>query len=207
MRSALIAGVSIVALTLGGCSWFEQTTGIGGGQSSAQQATPVPNGGPNYVTAPRQAQAQVPNGGPATVRPSGTTAQSGSTTRTASAHHLVASNEVRQAQQKLKDDGDYTGKIDGLAGPLTHHALMSYQQKNSLKQTGRLDQATRGKLGLGSTASSGSSTPSPASGSSDSSAGSATASPSPMGGGAPGGSTSAPASNPPMSNPPASPQH
>ena len=61
----------------------------------------------------------------------------------------MASNEVRQAQQKLKDDGDYTGQIDGLAGPQTHQAVMAYQKKNNLKVTGRLDRQTREKLGLG----------------------------------------------------------
>jgi peptidoglycan hydrolase-like protein with peptidoglycan-binding domain len=140
MRSGLIIGVSVIALSLGGCSWVERTTGIGNGQSPAQAQsaplTPVPNGGPAYVTPGGMAQtsANTPANTKAPAR--------------ASAHRLVASNTVREAQEKLKSDGDYKGKIDGLAGPQTHKALASYQTKNDLKKTGRLDMETREKLGL-----------------------------------------------------------
>ena len=56
---------------------------------------------------------------------------------------------VKQTQQKLADEGVYHGKIDGLMGPQTKEALTAYQQKNGLKQTARLDQATRDRLALG----------------------------------------------------------
>jgi peptidoglycan hydrolase-like protein with peptidoglycan-binding domain len=150
MRSALIIGVSVLALSLGGCSWFERTTGIGGGDQSASEAQPAP---------PAQNSSQAASNTPAPApAPAAQTSGSGST-----AHHhpMHASNEVRMAQEKLKDDGDYMGKIDGLAGPQTHQAVMQYQKKNGLKQTGYLDHATLSKLGVGhgSAASSGSTMP------------------------------------------------
>jgi peptidoglycan hydrolase-like protein with peptidoglycan-binding domain len=190
MRSTLIAGVSVVALSLGGCSWFGQSSG-----SSSSQITPVPSGGPHTVTAPSQAQSRTPAPMPAPSTAAAAPqqqAQTATTSKSAS-HHMTASNEVRQAQQKLKDDGEYKGKIDGLAGPQTHKALVAYQQKNNLKQTGHLDQATKQKLGLASASSSSSSGSSmPAKGGSSSGGGNA-----PSGG-----------ATPPMSNQPAgTPQH
>jgi peptidoglycan hydrolase-like protein with peptidoglycan-binding domain len=173
MRSALIVGVSIFALSLGGCTWLEQKTGIGNGSQSNAQAQPTPA---TSMSGTSQAQTPVPNGGPGTTAAQ---AQSGSTTaHTPARHHLTASNEVRQAQQKLAAAGDYKGKVDGLEGPLTHQALVAFQQKNQLKQTGRLDKATREKLGMAGTAASGSSMPAPAQG------GSATTAPSGDNGGA-----------------------
>jgi peptidoglycan hydrolase-like protein with peptidoglycan-binding domain len=53
---------------------------------------------------------------------------------------------VKDAQQKLADVGFYHGKIDGLMGPQTKEALSAYQQQNGLKQTARLDKATRDHL-------------------------------------------------------------
>jgi len=68
-----------------------------------------------------------------------------------------SSDEVRQAQQQLRDQGLYHGKIDGIIGPETEQALGQFQKKNGLSQTAALDQPTMDKL-LGN-ASQGSSTP------------------------------------------------
>jgi peptidoglycan hydrolase-like protein with peptidoglycan-binding domain len=76
----------------------------------------------------------------------------GADTLAANALHKgrVASRDtVRQAQQKLADEGLYRGPVDGLMGPQTKAALSAYQQKNGLQQTARLDQATRDRLALG----------------------------------------------------------
>jgi len=73
----------------------------------------------------------------------------------------MSADEVRQAQQKLKDDGDYTGQVDGKMGPKTAQAIKKFQQSNGLPQTGHLDQQTASKLGVSM---SGSSQPSSSSG-------------------------------------------
>jgi peptidoglycan hydrolase-like protein with peptidoglycan-binding domain len=175
MRSTLIAGVSVIALSLGGCSWFGQSSA-----PSSAQTTPAPS----------QAQSRTPAPSTAAAAPY-QQAQTGSTRKSAS-HHMTASNEVRHAQQKLKDAGEYQGKIDGLAGPQTHRALIAYQHKNNLKQTGRLDPATKQKLGLASASSSSTSGSSmPATGGSSSGSGN-----SPSGGGG-----AAPMSNQPAGTP------
>jgi len=56
---------------------------------------------------------------------------------------------VREAQQKLADEGLYHGPVDGLMGPQTKGALAAYQQKNGLQPTARLDRATIDRLALG----------------------------------------------------------
>ena len=69
--------------------------------------------------------------------------------------------QVKAAQQALKDQGLDPGPIDGKMGPKTKAALRDYQQKQGLKATGRLDTKTASKLGVEKT-SSGSSSTSPA---------------------------------------------
>lgn len=55
-------------------------------------------------------------------------------------------DEVRQIQQRLRDDGLYHGQIDGNLGPETKQALAKFQKKNGLNQTATLDQPTMDKL-------------------------------------------------------------
>src|SRR5262249_54831160 len=122
-------------------------------------------------------------------------------------HHARSSgtslnaDEVRQAQQKLKDSGDYTGEVDGKFGPKTAEAVKKFQQDNGLPQTGHLDQQTASKLGVNMTTGSGPSTspglgaPSPGStptgpgGSSPTTSGSSAPGPQSPGSGPTGGAT------------------
>jgi peptidoglycan hydrolase-like protein with peptidoglycan-binding domain len=55
---------------------------------------------------------------------------------------------VMAVQQALKDKGHDPGMIDGKIGPRTHAAIADYQKAEGLKQTGRLDDETRAKLGM-----------------------------------------------------------
>jgi peptidoglycan hydrolase-like protein with peptidoglycan-binding domain len=59
-------------------------------------------------------------------------------------HH----EEVKAAQQALKDKGGDPGPIDGRMGPKTKAALKDFQKAQGLKETGRLDRETRAKLGI-----------------------------------------------------------
>jgi peptidoglycan hydrolase-like protein with peptidoglycan-binding domain len=56
--------------------------------------------------------------------------------------------QVKAAQQALKDKGHDPGAIDGVMGPKTRTALKDFQKKEGMKDTGRLDQETMTKLGV-----------------------------------------------------------
>ena len=53
---------------------------------------------------------------------------------------------IQQAQQKLKSQGLYNGAIDGVNGPEMRSALLQFQQRNGLPQTGTLDEQTQARL-------------------------------------------------------------
>jgi hypothetical protein len=53
---------------------------------------------------------------------------------------------IQQAQQRLRSQGLYNGAIDGRLGPEMKTALMQFQQRNGLPQTGTLDQQTSARL-------------------------------------------------------------
>ena len=56
------------------------------------------------------------------------------------------SDDIRAAQQALKDKGFDPGPIDGRMGQRTKAALSEYQGKENLKATGRLDRETKARL-------------------------------------------------------------
>jgi peptidoglycan hydrolase-like protein with peptidoglycan-binding domain len=54
--------------------------------------------------------------------------------------------DIELAQKALKLRGHDPGPIDGISGPRTSAALKAYQQAQGLEATGKLDDATLGKL-------------------------------------------------------------
>lgn len=60
---------------------------------------------------------------------------------------------IREAQEALKNQGQDPGPIDGIMGPKTRQALRAFQSKHGLKQTGTLDAATKEKLNVESSGS------------------------------------------------------
>lgn len=59
-----------------------------------------------------------------------------------SAQAAPSRTELRQAQQQLRAEGLYRGRIDGRTGPRTRQAIMAFQQQHNLNATGTLDQQT-----------------------------------------------------------------
>ncbi|WP_139374193.1 peptidoglycan-binding domain-containing protein [Enhydrobacter aerosaccus] len=51
----------------------------------------------------------------------------------------LRSEEVREAQGRLRSFGFNPGPVDGTPGPMTRAAIMHYQQERGLQQTGQLD--------------------------------------------------------------------
>jgi len=59
-----------------------------------------------------------------------------------------ADNDVRMAQEKLKDKGFDPGPVDGFWGPRTASAVGEFQRKENITVTKRLDRETLTKLAL-----------------------------------------------------------
>ncbi len=57
-------------------------------------------------------------------------------------------DQVREAQQALKDKGFYNGPVDGVYGPLTQTAVRRYQEQQNLNADGRLGPETFSSLGV-----------------------------------------------------------
>jgi len=55
---------------------------------------------------------------------------------------------VQNVQDKLRQAGTYSGRIDGIWGADSQAALERFQQSNQLQVTGQLNQATAATLGL-----------------------------------------------------------
>ena len=59
-----------------------------------------------------------------------------------------SSDEIRQAQQALKDKGFDPGEVDGVDGPRTRSAIREYQKQQNLAPDGRLGPQTLDTLGV-----------------------------------------------------------
>jgi peptidoglycan hydrolase-like protein with peptidoglycan-binding domain len=55
---------------------------------------------------------------------------------------------VRHAQRRLRADGYYRGRIDGISGPNTHAAVRQFQRDHNLAASGRLNDRTLRRLGV-----------------------------------------------------------
>lgn len=153
MKHAILAGASSAALALGGCSMFHHSPESTQGNAGSTRSHPA------YTS-------QAANSGSSQPQ-SAAEKQSSWDHANSSAKGAASADEWRQAQQKLKDDGDYKGQVDGKYGPKTAEAIKHFQKTNNLPQSGQLDQQTASKLGVSTTEGSGSSAP-PANGTSSS---------------------------------------
>jgi peptidoglycan hydrolase-like protein with peptidoglycan-binding domain len=61
---------------------------------------------------------------------------------------LDPDSEQVRAQQVLKNDGIYSGPIDGRMSQSVHEAIRSFQQSHQLNRTGAIDDETARELGL-----------------------------------------------------------
>lgn len=59
---------------------------------------------------------------------------------------LYPIDDIAGVQQRLRNLGLYEGAADGAAGPETEAAIRAFQKRNGLEETGKMDDATRGKL-------------------------------------------------------------
>ncbi len=164
MRTLILTTVSAVALGIAGFapSYAAQNTAATPG-STVTQPVATPGATTPQPAATGATQSSMPQAGAAATQPLGSSSQynkpymaNSSPSGTAAAR--VTRSEVRQVEQKLRGEGLYHGRIDGLMGPETSQALRRYQQKNGLPATARLDQDTLNRL-LGADGGQGSSAP------------------------------------------------
>ena len=59
-----------------------------------------------------------------------------------------SSSMIVKAQQALRDDGFYSGPLDGTMSDPTREALRSFQRSKQINVTGRMDNETSRELGL-----------------------------------------------------------
>lgn len=59
-----------------------------------------------------------------------------------------ARQDIKKAQEALKNKGYDPGSMDGVIGPQTTQAIRAFQSASGLKETGRLDPETAKKLGV-----------------------------------------------------------
>jgi peptidoglycan hydrolase-like protein with peptidoglycan-binding domain len=59
-----------------------------------------------------------------------------------------AAQDIKKAQEALKNNGHDPGSMDGVMGPQTRQAIKAFQSASGLKETGTLDRETAEKLGV-----------------------------------------------------------
>jgi Putative peptidoglycan binding domain len=62
--------------------------------------------------------------------------------------HTSNVDRIMKIQQALKNDGFYSGPVDGIMRQSTRQAMRSFQKSNNLKVTGTVDDETAHELGL-----------------------------------------------------------
>ena len=153
MRSLVLATVSALALGIAGAGPVYAQGNAG--TTSPMAAAPATGRRRTDRAAPAMPQAgtttQSPQGSMSSgsqYRSSPYMAHSGTSSRHSGAMHMTGS-DIRQAQERLKGEGLYHGKMDGRDGPKTRAAIRQFQKKNNLPVTARLDQNTLNELNGG----------------------------------------------------------
>jgi peptidoglycan hydrolase-like protein with peptidoglycan-binding domain len=173
----LLLTTSVLALGLAGTAFAQS----GAGSSAGAGAMGTNSGSPAYSSPSRASGSDLDdtsrpgtsgssmnnengtgaNGGPM-ASGTGRSGMSGGRSRmSSSASGGASSDNVRQAQEALQDQGLYKGQVDGKMGPQTKHAIAQFQKQKGLKQTAQLDQPTMNDLQNGSMSGSDNSSSSP----------------------------------------------
>jgi peptidoglycan hydrolase-like protein with peptidoglycan-binding domain len=164
MKRTILATASVIALGLAGASPIYAAGNDTMSPTPAAPSTAAPATGTATPAMPRAGATTQPTTTTQPAMPSanGSTnfnqPYAASTTSTGNAIANASRGDIRQAQEKLRQDHLYRGRIDGLVGPEMRQALRQYQRKNGLPVTATLDQSTMNSL-LGTNAGQGSSMP------------------------------------------------
>jgi peptidoglycan hydrolase-like protein with peptidoglycan-binding domain len=99
--------------------------------------------------APSMSGAQTSSTSHSTVKKKSTTSRSKRTPKPV-AQKAPTADRIREIQSALQREGAYQGNPTGKWDDPTVAAMKTYQDKNGLSPTGKIDALTLGKLGLGS---------------------------------------------------------
>jgi peptidoglycan hydrolase-like protein with peptidoglycan-binding domain len=72
---------------------------------------------------------------------------------------MWSADDIKKAQQALKEKGHDPGAVDGVMSSKTQQAIRAFQQKNSLQPTGALNAETAAALGVSPSGAGGKSSP------------------------------------------------
>ena len=61
---------------------------------------------------------------------------------------IVGESTAAEVQSALKQNGYYSGPVDGIIGPMSRSAISAFQRSNGLPVTGNIDQGLLSSLGL-----------------------------------------------------------
>jgi peptidoglycan hydrolase-like protein with peptidoglycan-binding domain len=157
MREKILATVSAMALGIAGAGpIFAQSNATT--PTPAAPSTTAPATGTTMPAMPQAGTAAQPTTPSASGSTDANQPYAAGATPSMPAAANFTQSDIRQAQEKLRQNNLYRGKIDGLVGPEMRQALQQYQQKNGLPVTATLDQTTMNSL-LGTDVGQGSSTP------------------------------------------------
>ncbi|HVA13140.1 MAG TPA: peptidoglycan-binding domain-containing protein [Stellaceae bacterium] len=139
MKRVLLA-TSLIALSMGSVAFAQSGAGSMGSGTNGASAQSTNAGGMNGSNSTGTTGSSM-NGSGANAGPM---ADSASTARSGMGH--MSSSNVRQAQEALKSQGLYHGRVDGKMGPMTRTAVSKFQKEKGMKQTAQLDRATMSGL-------------------------------------------------------------
>jgi peptidoglycan hydrolase-like protein with peptidoglycan-binding domain len=124
-------------------------TGKGAGPSSGAVTQDKSVGGTQSQRTDRESQVPLPQGSRSAGR-SGAESDKGDKMSSSGrmAGEKRGSEDIKQAQEALKNKGHDPGPIDGILGPQTRQAIRAFQGSNNLKQSGNLDAETSKALGV-----------------------------------------------------------
>jgi len=129
MKQLILAGAVAAGALLGSTALAQDSTGMTGSQDQAGQMQQGTTG--------------------MTSQSDSMTGQSGSmTTGSDSMAGGLSSDQVRQIQEALNEQGYRVGTVDGQMGPQTKQALEKFQEAEGLQATGELDSETLAALGM-----------------------------------------------------------
>lgn len=133
---------SILTLTVAGLL----LAGPALGQTSAPSGADTPKPGPTGQDPAKPGDSSAPSAAPQSDAPKSDAMKSDKAGKASAARGNR--EQVKAAQQSLRDKGHDPGTIDGVMGPKTQAALKDFQKKQGLSETGRLDAETMAKLGV-----------------------------------------------------------